>query len=328
MPIYLYWGEDDFTLTQAVNQLRESFLDPNWASFNYDKIPPDQPDAVLQGLNQAMTPPFGMGKRLVWLVETTVCQQCSENLLAELERTLPLIPEESILLLTTHNRPDGRLKSTKLLQKYSVIQEFSLIPPWKTEELVQRVNSCSKDVGVPLTPDAATLLAQSVGNDTRQLHNELAKLQLYVGNSGQPLDEKTVASLVTANTQNSLQLATALLHGDGAKALGLVADLINKNEPALKIVATLIGQFRTWLWVRLMISEGERDQKAIATAAEVGNPKRIYFLTREVQSLSLGQLTSTLRVLLELEFELKKGGEPLATLQTKVIELCQVYQNQ
>lgn len=327
MPIYLYWGEDDFTLTQAVNQLRESFLDPNWANFNYDKIPPDQPDAVIQGLNQAMTPPFGMGKRLVWLVETTVCQQCSENLLAELERTLPLIPEESILLLTTHNRPDGRLKSTKLLQKYSVIQEFSLIPPWKTEELVQRVQSCAKDVGVRLTPDAATLLAESVGNDTRQLFNELAKLQLYVGDSAQPLDAKIVASLVTANTQNSLQLATALLHGDGAKALGLVADLINKNEPALKIVATLIGQFRTWLWVRLMISEGERDQKAIATAAEVGNPKRIYFLTKEVQPLSLAQLTSTLRVLLELEFELKRGGEPLATLQTKVIQLCQVCQN-
>lgn len=327
MPIYLYWGEDDFTLTQAVNQLRESVLDPNWASFNYDKIPPDLPDAVIQGLNQAMTPPFGMGKRLVWLVETTVCQQCSENLLAELERTLPLIPEESILLLTTPNRPDGRLKSTKLLQKYSVIQEFSLIPPWKTEELVQRVQSCAKNVGVPLTPDAATLLAQSVGNDTRQLFNELAKLQLYVGDSAQPLDEKIVASLVRANTQNSLQLATALLHGDGVQALGLVADLINKNEPALKIVATLIGQFRTWLWVKLMISEGERDQKAIATAAEVGNPKRIYFLTKEVQSRSLGQLTSTLRVLLELEFELKRGGEPLATLQTKVIELCQVCQN-
>jgi DNA polymerase-3 subunit delta len=257
-----------------------------------------------------------------------VCQQCSENLLAELERTLPLIPEESILLLTTHHRLDGRLKSTKLLQKYSVIQEFSLIPPWKTEELVQRVQSFSKDVGVQLTPDAATLLAQSVGNDTRQLFNELAKLQLYVGNSGQPLDAKTVASLVTANTQNSLQLATALLHADGAKALGLVADLLNKNEPALKIVATLIGQFRTWLWVRLMMSEGERDQKAIATAAEVGNPKRIYFLTKEVQSLSLGQLTLTLRVLLELEFELKRGGEPLATLQTKVIEVCRVCQNQ
>ena len=326
MPIYLYWGEDDFALTQAVNELRQSVLDPSWASFNYDKISPDQPDALIQGLNQAMTPPFGDCQRLVWLVDTTVCQHCSENLLAELERTLPSIPEESVLLLTNRNRPDGRLKSTKLLQKHSVIKEFSLIPPWKTEELVQQVQSRSHQVGVKLTATAAELLAQSVGNDTRQLFNELEKLRLYAGDAAKPLDEKTVASLVISNTQNSLQLAAAILQGDGGKALGLVADLINKNEPALKIVATLVGQFRTWLWVKLMVSAGEGDHKAIATAAEVGNPKRIYFLTREVQSLSLSQLTSTLRLLLELEFNLKRGGEPLITLQTKVIELCQIYQ--
>ncbi len=331
MTIYLYWGEDDFALTQAVRQLRKSVIDPSWASFNYDKISPDQPDAVIQGLNQVMTPPFGMGGRLVWLVETTLCQHCPEILLAELERTLPAIPHESVLLLTTSNRPDGRLKSTKLLQKYADIREFPLIPPWKTEQLLQQVQSSCQEAGVKLTPRAAELLAGSVGNNTRQLSNELEKLRLYAGDSGKPLDERTVAMLVTANTQNSLQLATAILQRDAAKALELVADLINKNEPALRIVATLIGQFRTWLWVKLMISDsaaarsaGERDSKAIATAAEVSNPKRIYFLTKEVQSLSVMQLTSTLRILLELEVNLKRGADPLLTLQTKVVELCQI----
>lgn len=324
MTIYLYWGEDDFALTQAVRQLRESVIDPSWASFNYDKIFPDQPDAIIQGLNQAMTPPFGMGSRLVWLVETTVCQQCSEALLAELERTIPVIPNESILLLTSSNRPDGRLKSTKLLQRHAHIREFSLIPPWKTEQLVQQVQSVAPEVGVKLTLGATELLAESVGNNTRQLFNELEKLRLYAGDSAKTINESTVAMLVTANTQNSLQLAAAILHRDTAKALELVADLINQNEPSLRIVATLVGQFRTWLWVKLMVSEGERDQKAIATAAQISNPKRIYFLTKEVQPLSLSRLTTTLRVLLELEVNLKRGADPMSTLQTKVVELCQI----
>lgn len=324
MTIYLYWGEDDFALTQAVKQLHESVLDPNWSSFNYDKIFNDAPNAVVQGLNQVMTAPFGMGGRLVWLVETTVCQQCPETLLAELERTLPNIPEQSVLLLTSRNRPDGRLKSTKLIQKYGHIREFSLIPPWKTEQLLQQVQSMSQDVGVKLNIAAAELLAESVGNNTRQLVNELEKLRLYAGDAKKPLDEATVATLVTANTQNSLQLATAILHRDRATALELVQDLNNKNEPALKIVATLVGQFRTWLWVKLMVSEGERDPKAIATAAQISNPKRVYFLIKDVQPLSLIQLTCALRLLLELEVSLKKGAEPLSTLQTKVIELCQI----
>jgi DNA polymerase-3 subunit delta len=63
----------------------------------------------------------------------------------------------------------------------------------------------------------------------------------------------------------------------------------------------------------------------IAAAAEVTNPKRIYFLKQEVRSLSLTQLQQTLPLLLELESDLKRGRDERATLQTKVIELCRVF---
>lgn len=125
-------------MSKAVDTLKDTILDPNWASFNYDKISPDQSDAVIAALNQVMTPPFGIGKRLVWLVDTSLTQHCSPELLAELERTLPVMPDSSVLLLTSRTKPDGRLKSTKLLQQHATIQEFSLIPPWKTEEIEQR----------------------------------------------------------------------------------------------------------------------------------------------------------------------------------------------
>ena len=324
MSIYLYWGDDDFAISKAVDTLRRSVLDPNWASFNYDKISPEQTDAIILALNQAMTPPFGMGKRLVWLADTTICQQCSEQLLTQLERTLPAIPESAVLLLTSDNKPDGRLKSTKLLQKYAEIQEFSQIPPWKTELLVQQVRKAAQQVGVKLNNSAVELLAESVGNDTRQLFNELEKLQLYAGTTA-TINEQAVAALVNANTQNSLQLAAAIRQGKTVQALQLVSDLISHNEPTLRIVATLIGQFRTWLWVKIMMEDGERDEKAIASAAEVSNPKRIYFLRQEIQSISSKQLTSTLPILLELEISLKRGADPMSTLQTKVIELCQIF---
>ncbi|AOW99936.1 DNA polymerase III subunit delta [Moorena producens PAL-8-15-08-1] len=325
MGIYLYWGKDDFAMAQALDKLRQSLVDPNWASFNYDKISPDQPDAVIQALNQVMTPPFGMGGRLVWLVDTTLCQQCSDNLLAELERTIPVIPKHSVLLLTTPHRPDPRLKSTKLLQQYAEIREFALIPPWKTQQLVHRVKSYSVEFGVKLTNSAAVLLAESVSNDTRQLFNELEKLRLYALYDNQPLQESTVATLVVANTQNTLQLAEAIRAGDRAKALELLAALINHNEPPLKIVATLITQFRTWLWVKLLVSEGQTDPNAIANTANINNPKRVYFLKQDVEFLSPKQLISTLRVLLELDLNLKTGADPLSTLQTKVIQLCEIF---
>ena len=324
MPIYLYWGEDEFAIAKALQQLQQDVLDSNWIQFNYQKISGDQPDGIIEALNGAMTPAFGMGKRLVWLAETTICQSCSDEVLAELERTLPVIGANSFLLLTTAKKPDGRSKATKLLQKYAQIREFSLIPSWKSEELLQRVQQVSKEIGVHLTHDAATMLAESVGNDTRLLWNELEKLRLYAGTNQKPLDADTVSALVISNTQNSLQLAAAIRSADPVRALKLVTDLLNRNEPALKIVATLVGQFRTWATVKLMIESGERDEKTIAVAAEVGNPKRVYFLRKEVQSLSSKKLLALIPVLLDLEVSLKQGADPLSTLQTKVIELCRI----
>jgi DNA polymerase-3 subunit delta len=133
-----------------------------------------------------------------------------------------------------------------------------------------------------------------------------------------------VGRLVTATAQNSFQLAAAIREGNTAAALELVADLLNRNEPALRIVATLTGQFRTWLWVKLMAVAGEKDEQIIAQAAEVGNPKRIYFLRKEVSSVSLEKLQKVLPVLLELEVSLKRGAQDMSALQMMVIELCHI----
>ncbi len=325
MPIYFYWGDDDFAMGKAVAALRDRVLAPDWAAFNYEKISPDTPDAIIQGLNQSMTPPFGSGSRLVWLVDTTICHHCSADILAELERTLTAIPESTVLLLTTGSKPDGRLKSTKLLQKYAQVQEFSRIPPWQQDRLEKAVVKVAQEMGVKLTDASVRILTESVGNETRLLYSEMEKLQLYVGTGkNRLLSDEIVGTLVTSNAANSLKLANAILHGDTSRALTLIADLIDCNEPALKVVATLTGQFRTWLWVKVMISAGERDEKAIAQAAEIGNPKRIYFLRQEVKAITQEQLQKTLSILLDLEVSLKRGAEELSTLQTTVIELCQV----
>jgi DNA polymerase-3 subunit delta len=323
MPAYYFWGDDDFALRTAVRDLRQRTLDETWASFNYDVIPADAPNGPAQGLNQAMTPPFGQGQRLVWLANTGLGQRCSEAVLAEFERTLPQLPETSVLLLTSVNKPDGRSKFTKLFKAWGDLREFATIPPWKHEQIHQQVGTVAKARGMVLEPAALEALAEAVGNDTRQLHLELEKLALYWGPNPQPIAAAVVTDLVTISTQTSLKLAQAVKQGDTPTALTLVNDLLDRNEPALRIVATLVSQFRLWLWLKVLA--GLRSDAEIAAAAEIANPKRIYFLKQEVRSLTCDQLQQSLPLLLELESELKQGRDERATLHTKVIELCRVF---
>ena len=128
MPIYLYWGDDRYSLKKAVQALQHQVLDADWTAFNFDRLGPGPEDAQT-GLNQAMTPPLGMGDRLVWLDDTQLLQQCSDELLGELERTVGALPETTHLLLTLNGKPDGRLKSTKLLKKVSRRGSSSKSPP-------------------------------------------------------------------------------------------------------------------------------------------------------------------------------------------------------
>jgi len=328
MPVYFFWGEDEYRLNQAITALRNKVVDLLWREFNEDLIPGDKLEAVTEALAQALTPPFGGGGRLIWVRQTSLGQHCSSALLSDLERTLPQLPATSHLLFTSDKKPDGRLKSTKVLKNYATIKEFAVIPPWKTEQLLAQVETMAREKGVQLTMPAKERLAEAVGNNTRLLSQELEKLSLYAAGKEVALDESAIAQLVSASTHNSLQLAKAIANGNTNQALKLITELLNRNEPALKIVAVLVGQFRTWLWIKLKVEQGETDQQVIAQAAEINNPKRVYFLRQEVHSLALQQFLDAFPMLLTLETDLKKGKPPEITLQTQIIQLCEVFQKQ
>ena len=62
MPVYLFWGDDEFRLQNAIKILEDRVLVPTWKSFNYDKVEGAGSagvEALIQGLNLAMTVPFG-----------------------------------------------------------------------------------------------------------------------------------------------------------------------------------------------------------------------------------------------------------------------------
>ena len=323
MPIYFYWGEDDFAIAKSVKKLQNQVLDPNWIDFNYHRYPGDNAERIIEGLNEVMTPPFGEGERLIWLEHSIICQQCSADLLAELERTLPIIPATSHLLLTTSKKPDRRLKSSKLIEKYAQVTEFSFIPYWNSKAIAENIRRTATEIGVNLTPDAVELLSESVGNNTRQLWNELEKLSLYYPKElEKPIDLEAVRALVVCHTHNSLQLAAAIRDRKITTALSLINDLLNRNEPALRIVATLVKQFRTWAILKTLWESGERDYKTIANLAEISNPNRLKYIYQEIKSVSARQLLASLPILLSLEYSLKRGAPAKEILQTKAVELA------
>ena len=292
-------------------------VDPAWAAINLSRLDGNEPDQAAWALGEARTPPFGAGARVVLLQRSPFCNQCPAELADQLEDALELIPPSCHLLLINPAKPDGRLRTTKALQKLvkagqASERSFALPSLWDGAGQVELVARTARELGLQLEPDAAEALSAAVGNDSARLAGELEKLSLYAGGA---ITLAAVRALVGGHSTTALAVGDALLAGQAAEAIALLDDLLSAGEPALRIVATLSGQIRGWLWVALLDRQGEQDVGAIAKAAGIANPRRIYVLRRQIRGRSPERFLRLLGQLLEVEADLKRGAEPGAAFR-------------
>lgn len=324
MPIHLIWGDDAAARDHAIETLIGDVVDQAWSSINLSRLDGADAGQASQALAEARTPPFGSGGRLVLLQRSPFCNACPSELANRFEDVLDLIPETSHLVLCNANKPDGRLRTTKALQKLVKLKQaneksFLLPAIWDgagQQELVERT---ARDLGLQLEPEATTALVEAIGNDSTRLTAELQKLALHAdirqesataNQSPTLIKAENVAALIEGMATNALQVGDSLLAGHAGEAIARLDALLDAGEPALRIVATLTGQIRGWLWVSLLEQQGERDVNVIAKAAGIGNPKRIYVMRKQLQGRPPQRFLTLLSRLLEVEAALKRGAIP------------------
>ena len=315
MPIHLFWGDDEAARNRAVDALIQQVCDPSWQSINLTRLDGNDQGQAAQALAEARTPPLGAGDRVVLLQRSPFCNQCPADLASQLEANLGQIPDHCHLVLVNGAKPDARLRTTKALKGVAEERSFNLPAVWDGAGQVELVGRTAQDMGLAIEPAAAEALAEAIGSDSARLASELEKLSLYAGTGkaggpGAPITAAAVAALVGSHATSSLQVGDALLAGQSAEAIALVEQLLEVNEPALRIVAALSSQIRGWLWVSLLDAQGEQDVAVIAKAAGIGNPKRIYVMRKQIRGRPPGRFLRLLGQLLEVEAALKRGSEP------------------
>ncbi len=324
MPIHLIWGDDSAASERAIDLLITEIIDPTWLSINLSRLDGADLPQASKALEEVRTPPFGNGGRVVLVKRSPFCNGCPNELVAIFEDVLELIPEQTHLILTHPNKPDGRLKTTKALQRLiasnqATERKFVLPPIWDGAGQRALVERMAKELGLKLERDATSNLIDAIGNDSERLNSELQKLALHAqinqknsqqGSSNILITAESVSELIQGISTNVFQIGDALLQNDIGNAISRLDALLNQGEPALRLLATLIGQVRGWLWVSLLEQEGEQDVNFIAKSAGIGNPKRIYVIRKQIKGISTNHFLSLLSRLLAVEGALKQGIPP------------------
>ena len=298
--IVLVTGDDQHAIQEQLNQYKAE-IDAQWLTLCYHRFPADRLD---QAISVARTRSLTGGKKLV-IVENCHLKQWGDTELETLQQ-LVQVPEFTILVFVA-TTVDKRLKIYKHLVKYAKLFEFLLIPPWRADLIEKAIAIQAKKIKLVLSKGAVEYLAEAIGNDMTRAATELRKLYIY-GN-GRQLELAEVKELVPCQTQNSLQLASAIRQGESNQVLHLLDDLLSRSEPLMVIVATLLTQFRTWLWVKSAIVSGVKKDSELAQLCSISNPNRIYYLRQEVANTSINALAKAVTMMLDLEMSIKRGTE-------------------
>jgi DNA polymerase-3 subunit delta len=304
MTIQLLIGDDRHSIEQHI-QHQAAQLDSTWKALNYHRFDVSgyKPDTLRQLLRMEIAPiactfPLS-GQKLITVEGINLSGLTVESL-----DWLKQLPDTTHIVLTNSSL-DRRLKVTKWLLKLADVQEFNLLHPWQTKTIADIIEDQAKTIELELSSKGFLYLAEAIGHNPARIDAELQKIKLYAQST--PLTLSVLQSLVPNHTQTALQLAEAVRISKPEQVIQLMNALENTHPSAL--VATLITQFRTWLWVKATLSDRQtkRTDTEIAQLCGIGNPRRLYYLRQEVADLSLLRLIQTLSQLTRLSYDLKHG---------------------
>ena len=333
MPIHLIWGDDYEASNSKIEEIVQKVVDPLWKSFNYSQIDGNELKQSLRALEEVQSAPLGSGGRLVIVRRSPFCNACSVELANKLEQSIKLIPDNTHLILNNSNKPDKRLKTTKLIQKYiesradSEENSFTLPMPWDINGQRNLVKNIAHRLNLQINHTTIDLIVESIGNDSSLINTELQKLALLSQSNNeilnpkkpQEITEDLVKKLIPNTSTNALEIANFLLKGEKGRALKKIKSLLESGEPALRLIATLTSQSRGWLWVNLLDGKSNQNVNEIAKLAGIANPKRIFVIRKQIQGKSLETLLELMKKLLKIEASIKLGTNPIDSFKDNLL---------
>lgn len=313
--LYLFYGPNELMRSEALAalcaQVPSDVADLNITRLEGRRLKLETLAAACEAM------PFLAERRLV-LVSDALKQSKAGKEREELRTYMDRVPAWCDLIFVEREDVDRRSILFTHLKKVGTLREFQ---PLEGSELQHWVNERAQRYEVKLDTTAARRLIELVGNDTRSLATELAKLASYVGRKG-TIKPATVELLVEdGQEQNLFSFIDHLAARRLGPALQGAHALLEDGQAPTYILFMLARQVRILIGVQELSSQRMRPD---AMAAELGQkPFVIRKAQEQARGFQAGELARIHARLLELDLATKTGRIQAETaLELFVAEVC------
>jgi DNA polymerase-3 subunit delta len=164
---------------------------------------------------------------------------------------------DEVTFLVSASAIDKRRGFYKWLQKNGEVAVFDKIDVSKEgweEEVALMVTTRAKELGLAFDHEALDLFVQMAGEETRQIGNELEKLNLYLGDR-RTVELEDVRLMVPLSRKGVVwEISRAIERRDTVRAIKLVDAQLEKGESAIGLMrAAIIPTVRNLFMVRVLL---------------------------------------------------------------------------
>ena len=303
-------GEDLGQYSQAKETfLKQIGFDPSDLSYSYF----DMSEATYQEaeLDLESMPFFADEKVVIFdhFADMTTAKKSylDDRELKRLESYLQSPVETTRLVLMASGKLDGKRRLVKLLKRDALVLETS---PLKDAELKTYFQKKAHQEGLIFDTGVFEELLIKSNFDFSDVQKNMAFLKGYKAEGN--ISSKDIAEAIPKSLQDNIfDMTQLLLRGDINGVRELVHDLRLQGEDDIKLIAVMLGQFRTYLQVKLLSAQGKSEQQIVVSLSDyLGrkvNPYQIRYALRDSRPLSIEFLKTSIKSLIETDYQIKTG---------------------
>jgi len=326
---YIFHGEDEFSRSEELARLRAKLAEGDRAMADLNTTVLDGNKVTMGELRHACDAiPFLSERRLV-IVHGLLSRlgggrkggSSQDAYLKELAAYLPQLPPTTRLIFVEErtlppSHPILKVAKEERKRRKGFVREFNLpredaLPRW----IRQRV----EEQGGRVSSEAVALLAALVGNDLRQLDQEIEKLLLYA--DGRQITSRDVRLLVGRARETSIfDLVDQVSRRRTDVALRLLHRLLDEGESPLYLLAMLARQIRILIQIAELQEQG-MNRREIAARLNL-HPFVVKKGLNQARNFSMAQLEAAHERLVETDWAIKTGEmEDVLALEMLIVNL-------
>jgi DNA polymerase-3 subunit delta len=318
--ILLLHGNDTYAIEGTLRRLVQELVDLNLSQL-------DGRTASLNDLRSAAyAMPFLADHRLV-ILSQPLAKLNAAAAQRDFTALLESLPESTALVLVIEDELQRgewqTLRPSHWLTKWAraagaqrcQVNAFSLPRP---ADMPIWIRSQAEEQGGQFAPQAASVLATYIGNDTRQAGQEITKLLTYVDRKRMVQAQDVELLTAPGGQANVFDMVDALGRGDARTALRSLHRLLEEGD-AISLFGMVVRQFRLILMAREALDNGVR---ASALAEELHlHPFVAEKIAAQAARFSMPALEKIYARLLDMDEAAKTSQMPLeVALDTFVAE--------